>query len=45
MFGQVAVWDTESYTCQCVIEAAVGPIQLLDFSAKAMVMTVISRSG
>ncbi|KAF9311079.1 hypothetical protein BG003_007801 [Podila horticola] len=45
MFGQVAVWDTESYTCQCVIESAVGPIQLLDFSAKAMVMTVISRSG
>ncbi|KFH68297.1 hypothetical protein MVEG_05115 [Podila verticillata NRRL 6337] len=45
MFGQVAVWDTDSYACQCVVEAAVGPIQLLDFSAKAMVMTVISRSG
>ncbi|KAG0080563.1 hypothetical protein BGZ92_000570 [Podila epicladia] len=45
MFGHVAVWDAENYACQCVIEAAVGPIQLLDFSAKAMVMTVISRSG
>ncbi|KAG0351380.1 hypothetical protein BG005_009165 [Podila minutissima] len=45
MFGHVAVWDTENYACQYVIEAAVGPIQLLDFSAKAMVMTVISRSG
>lgn len=45
MFGQVAVWDTTTYKCEGVIEAAVGPIQLLDFSTAAMVMTVISKSG
>ncbi|KAF9409681.1 hypothetical protein BGZ94_001885 [Podila epigama] len=45
MFGQVAVWDTKTFTCEHVLEAAVGPIRLLDFSAKAMVMTVISKSG
>lgn len=45
MFGQVAVWDTTTYKCEGVIEAAVGPILLLDFSTVAMVMTVISKSG
>ncbi|KAF9118598.1 hypothetical protein BGW39_001019 [Mortierella sp. 14UC] len=45
MFGQVAVWDTTTYDCEGVIDAAVGPIQLLDFSAAAMVMAVISKSG
>ncbi|KAG9072483.1 hypothetical protein KI688_000254 [Linnemannia hyalina] len=45
MFGQVALWDTTTYKCDGVIEAAVGPIQLLDFSIAAMVMTVISKSG
>ncbi|KAF8943987.1 hypothetical protein BGZ47_004792 [Haplosporangium gracile] len=45
MFGQVAVWDTTTYECESVIEAAVGPIQLLDFSAATMIMTVISKSG
>ncbi|KAF9911249.1 hypothetical protein EC991_004473 [Linnemannia zychae] len=44
-FGQVAIWDTTTYECQGVIDAAVGPIQLLDFSAAAMVMTAISKSG
>ncbi|KAK3843603.1 MAG: hypothetical protein J3R72DRAFT_440385 [Linnemannia gamsii] len=45
MFGQVAIWDTTTYACEGVIDAAVGPIQLLDFSAAAMVMTAISKSG
>ncbi|KAF9967357.1 hypothetical protein BGZ65_000043, partial [Modicella reniformis] len=45
MFGQVAVWDTSTYLCEGVIDAAVGPIQLLDFSVAAMIMTVISKSG
>ncbi|KAK3838582.1 MAG: WD40-repeat-containing domain protein [Linnemannia elongata] len=45
MFGQVAVWDTTTYKCEGVIEAAVGPILLLDFSTVAMVMTAISKSG
>ncbi|KAG0283108.1 hypothetical protein BGZ96_012529 [Linnemannia gamsii] len=45
MFGQVAIWDTATYECEGVIEATVGPIQLLDFSTAAMVMTVISKSG
>ncbi|KAG0322988.1 hypothetical protein BGZ99_002972 [Dissophora globulifera] len=45
MFGQIAVWDTVTYNCEDLIDAAVGPIQLLDFSAAAMIMTVISKSG
>lgn len=45
MFGKVAVWDTITYTCLDLIDAAVGPIRLLDFSPAAMVMTAISRSG
>ncbi|KAG0218899.1 hypothetical protein BGX33_005640 [Mortierella sp. NVP41] len=45
MFGQVAVWNTTTYACEDLIDAAVGPIQLLDFSVAAMVMTVISKSG
>ncbi|KAG0206486.1 hypothetical protein BGX28_002069 [Mortierella sp. GBA30] len=45
IFGQVAVWDTGTWRCKDVIDAAVGPIQLLDFSAAAMVATVISKSG
>ncbi|KAF9575344.1 hypothetical protein EC968_003395 [Mortierella alpina] len=45
IFGQVAVWNTGTWDCERVIDAAVGPIQLLDFSAAAMVATVISKSG
>ncbi|KAF9933967.1 hypothetical protein FBU30_003911 [Linnemannia zychae] len=45
MFGWVAVWNATTYESEAVIEAAVGPIQLLDFSASAMVMTVVSKSG
>ncbi|KAG0356930.1 hypothetical protein BGZ54_000555 [Gamsiella multidivaricata] len=45
MFGQVAVWNTKTYECEDLVDAAVGPIQLLDFSAVAMVMTVVSKSG
>ncbi|KAI1321634.1 hypothetical protein EDD11_003114 [Mortierella claussenii] len=45
MFGQVAVWNATTYECESLVAAAVGPIQLLDFSAAAMVMTVISKSG
>ncbi|KAF9291237.1 hypothetical protein BGZ68_004757 [Mortierella alpina] len=45
IFGQVAVWNTGTWDCEKVIDAAVGPIQLLDFSATAMVATVISKSG
>ncbi|KAF9953574.1 hypothetical protein BGZ72_005327 [Mortierella alpina] len=45
IFGQVAVWNTETWNCEKVIDAAVGPIQLLDFSVAAMVATVISKSG
>ncbi|KAF8924475.1 hypothetical protein BGZ58_001741 [Dissophora ornata] len=44
MFGQVALWNTATYECEDLIDAAVGPIQLLDFSVAAMVMTVISKS-
>ncbi|KAG0325713.1 hypothetical protein BG004_003126, partial [Podila humilis] len=45
MAGQVAMWDTNTFACETVLDAAVGPIQLLDFSAKAMIMTVISATG
>ncbi|KAK3825872.1 MAG: hypothetical protein J3Q66DRAFT_110736 [Benniella sp.] len=45
MFGQVAMWDTSTYRCEDLFDAAVGPIQLLDFSVAAMIMTVISKSG
>ncbi|KAF9923681.1 hypothetical protein BGZ67_009709 [Mortierella alpina] len=45
IFGQVAVWNTGTWNCEKVIDAAVGPIQLLDFSAAAMVATVVSKSG
>ncbi|KAF9189880.1 hypothetical protein BGZ50_000543 [Haplosporangium sp. Z 11] len=45
MFGQVAMWDTTTWACEILIDAAVGPIQLLDFGASAMVMTAISKSG
>lgn len=44
MFGYIAVWDTTTYTCLDLIEAANGPIMLLDFSPAAMIMTVISRT-
>ncbi|KAF9914575.1 hypothetical protein BX616_008004 [Lobosporangium transversale] len=45
MFGQVAVWNTTTYDCEDLIDAAVGPIQLLDFSPARMIMTVVSKSG
>lgn len=46
MFGEVGIWNTETFTLEAMmVDAAVGPIQLLDFSAAAMIMTVISRSG
>ncbi|KAF9100476.1 hypothetical protein BGX27_000395, partial [Mortierella sp. AM989] len=44
-FGQVAVWDTTTYKCEDLIDAATGTIQLLDFSEAAMVMTVISTTS
>ncbi|KAG0237437.1 hypothetical protein BGW42_001013 [Actinomortierella wolfii] len=45
MTGKVALWDLTSLQCECFFEAAVGPIQLMDFSAKQMIMTVISGTG
>ncbi|KAG0002640.1 hypothetical protein BGZ79_002577 [Entomortierella chlamydospora] len=44
-FGEVAVWDTTTYTCEGLIDAGSGSIQLMDFSEAAMIMTVISKSG
>ncbi|KAF8952246.1 hypothetical protein BGZ46_003602 [Entomortierella lignicola] len=43
--GTVAIWDTTTFDFEGLIDVASGPIQLLDFSETAMVMTVISKSG
>ncbi|KAF9162795.1 hypothetical protein DFQ26_003225 [Actinomortierella ambigua] len=45
MFGQVALWDLQTLQCETCFEAAVGPIQLMDFSAKRGIMTIVSSSG
>ncbi|KAF9361831.1 hypothetical protein BGX26_011055 [Mortierella sp. AD094] len=44
-FGEVAIWDTTTYSCEGLIDAASGSIQLLDFSEASMIMTIISKSG
>ncbi|KAF9577666.1 hypothetical protein BGW38_006984, partial [Lunasporangiospora selenospora] len=45
MFGRVAVWDTQTFECEFYIDTIMGPVQLLDFGASSMIMTVVSRSG
>ncbi|KAF9977833.1 hypothetical protein BGZ73_004746 [Actinomortierella ambigua] len=45
MFGRVALWDLRTMQCETCFEAAVGPIQLMDFSAKRGIMAVVSSSG